>query len=338
MNTITFHTTPPPRRAVLAATLALAATALTTPLAAFAQAAPAAAWVADHPIKLVVPFPPGGGADVAARILAQAVGTKLGAPMIVENKGGAGGSIGSQIVGGSAPDGYTLLVASADTHSIYPHVYTRPRFQAQDFVAVAPITRIAYVFMGRPDVPAKTAAEAVALARNGKLSYASWGAGSAAHASMSLLIEAAKLPEMLHVPYSGAAPATQALMASQVDLMMVPMPLAVASRAKLTTFGVAAMQRSDALKDVPTLAEQGLPVDAEFWIGVLAPPKTPPNIAATIAARIHDAVSDPEVQAKLKALGMTPHTVRQPEFASYVKSEYARWGQVIRTAGIKIDD
>ena len=140
------------------------------------------------------------------------------------------------------------------------------------------------------------------------------------------------------MPYGGAAPATQALMASQVDLMMVPMPLAVASRSKLTTFGVAAQQRSDALKDVPTLAEQGLPVDAEFWIGVLAPPRTPQNIVATIAARMHEAVADPEVQAKLRALGMAPHTVTQPEFASYVKSEYARWGQVIGTAGIKIDE
>jgi tripartite-type tricarboxylate transporter receptor subunit TctC len=309
--------------------------------AAAALAAPALAqggWVAERPIRMVVPFPAGGGADIAARIVAQAVGNKLGQPMVVDNKGGAGGSIGSQLVQDAAPDGYTLLVASADTHSIYPHVYTKPRFQAQQFVAVAPITRIPYVLMGRPDLPAKNLPDLLALVKRGRVSYASWGAGSASHAAMSMFMGVAKVTDMLHVPYSGSAPAVQALMASQVDLMMVPMPLAVANRSRLTVYGVGAMQRSEALKDLPTLAEQGYPVDADFWIGVLAPPKTPLTVATAISARIHEAVADPEVQQKLRGLGMTPHLVSQPEFASYVAGEYGRWGQLIRTAGIRVDE
>jgi tripartite-type tricarboxylate transporter receptor subunit TctC len=295
-------------------------------------------WVPDKPVRLIVPFPAGGGADVAARIVAQAVGGRLGQPMIVENRGGAGGAIGSQVVQVAPPDGCTLLVGSADTHSIYPHVYAKPLFQATEFVAVAPITRIAYVLMGRPDLPARSVADVVALSRKGQLSYASWGPGSAAHAAMSLFTGVAHLAPMLHVPYTGAAPASQALMASQVDLMMVPMPLAVASRSKLSVFGVSAMQRSDALKDVPTLSEQGYAVDAEFWIGLLAPAKTPQAAVDAISSRVHEAVSEPEVQARLLQLGMTPHRVSQPEFAAYVAGEYARWGRVIKSAGIKIDE
>jgi tripartite-type tricarboxylate transporter receptor subunit TctC len=297
-----------------------------------------APWVAERPIKLVVPFPAGGGADVAARIVAQAVGTKLGQPIIVENRGGAGGAIGSQMVQKSPADGYTLLVASADTHSIYPHVYAKPGFQASEFVAVAPITRIAYVLMGRSDLPGKTTADVVALAKTSMLSYASWGAGSAAHAAMGMLSAAIGSPSMLHVPYAGSAPAAQALMAGQVDLMMMPMPLAVANRSRVKVFGVSAQQRSEAMKDVPTLAEQGFPVDAEFWIGLLAPKNTPPAAVAAISARIAEAVADPEVQKRLRGLGMAPHQLSQPEFSSYVQNEYVRWGQVIRTAGIKIDE
>jgi tripartite-type tricarboxylate transporter receptor subunit TctC len=324
------------RRACLRGTaaLALAAAGLNLPLAALAQGD----WVPDKPVKMVVPFPPGGGADVAARIVAQAVGNKLGQPLIIENRAGAGGAIGAQVVQAAPADGTTLLVASADTHSIYPHVYTKPRFAAQDFVAVAPITRIAYVLMGRPDLPAKNVQEVVALAKKGKLSYATWGAGSAAHAAMSLFMGVADLPQLLHVPYTGSAPAAQALMAGQVDLMMVPMPLAVNSRSKLTVFGVSAQQRSDAMKDVPTLAEQGFPVDAEFWIGVLAPPKTNPAAVATLSRRFQEAVADPEVQKKLRAQGMSPHQATQPEYARYVADEYKRWGEVIQKAGIKIDE
>jgi tripartite-type tricarboxylate transporter receptor subunit TctC len=328
--------TPRGRRTCLrhVAALALAAAGLNTPLAVLAQAE----WTPDKPVKMVVPFPPGGGADVAARIVAQAVGNKLGQPLIIETRGGAGGAIGAQLVQAAPADGTTLLVASADTHSIYPHVYTKPRFAAQEFVAVAPITRIAYVLMGRPDLPAKNIQEVVALAKKGKLSYASWGAGSAAHAAMSLFMGVADLPNLLHVPYTGSAPAAQALMAGQVDLMMVPMPLAVASRSKLTVFGVSAQQRSDAMKDVPTLVEQGFAVDAEFWIGVLAPPKTTPAAVATLAKRLQEAVADPEVQQKLRAQGMSPHQATQPEYARYVADEYKRWGEIIRKAGIKIDE
>lgn len=315
----------------------LASTALFTisPLAAMAADV---RWVAERPIKIVVPFPAGGGADVAARIVANAIGNKLGQPMIVENRGGAGGAIGSQVVQNAPADGYTLLVASADTHSIYPHVYTKPVFQVTEFVAVAPITRIAYVLMGRPELPARNASEVVALVKSSQISYASWGAGSAAHAAMGMFSAAIGMPSMLHVPYAGSAPAAQALMAGQVDLMMMPMPLAVGNRSRLKVFGVSAQQRSEAMKDVPTLAEQGIPVDAEFWIGLLAPKKTPSAALTAISARVAEAIADPEVQKKLRGLGMTPHQLSQPEFSNYVQNEYVRWGQVIKTAGIKVDE
>jgi tripartite-type tricarboxylate transporter receptor subunit TctC len=294
-------------------------------------------WVPDKPVRLIVPFPAGGGADVAARIVAQAVGGRLGQPMIVENRGGAGGAIGSQVVQVAPPDGCTLLVGSADTHSIYPHVYAKPLFQATEFVAVAPITRIAYVLMGRPDLPARSVADVVALSRKGQLSYASWGPGSAAHAAMSLFTGVAHLAPMLHVPYTGAAPASQALMASQVDLMMVPMPLAVASRSKLSVFGVSAMQRSDALKDVPTLSEQGYAVDAEFWIGLLAPAKTPQAIIDVLNRATVEVLDSAELKAKLQVQGAQPAPMTAHAFADFIRSETLKWAQVVKTAHARID-
>jgi tripartite-type tricarboxylate transporter receptor subunit TctC len=324
------------RRTLMRRAAGFTLTAVATPYAQLASAADPS-WLSERSIKFVVPFPAGGGADIAARMIAQAIGLKLGQPIVVDNKAGAGGAVGSQSVQTARADGYTLLVGSADTHSIYPHVYTRPIFQAQEFTAVAPITRIAYVLMGRPGLPAKNARELVTLASKSKLSYASWGAGSAAHAAMCMFMGAADLTDMLHVPYAGSAPAVQGLMGSQVDLMMVPMPLAVANRSRLTVFGVSALARIEAIKDVPTLAEQGYVVDANFWIGLLGPAKMPAAPVAAISARVMEAVGSSEVQEKLLGLGMVPHLLTQPEFASYVSSEYSRWGQVIRTAGIKID-
>lgn len=315
--------------------LGLAAACLTT-LGAPAVAAEAA-WKPEQPIRLVVPFPPGGGADVAARIVAQSVGDKLGKPLVVENKAGAGGSIGSRYVYTAAPDGYTLLVATADTHSIYPHVHASTNFNSQAFVPVAPITTISYVLAGRPDIDANSAKALVDQGKTKQLSYATWGAGSAAHAATGLFEKVTGLNDLLHVPYSGGGPASQALMGSQVDFLFVPVNIASSSKDRIKLLGVASDKRSDALPNVPTLAEQGYPVNAVFWIGVLAPPGTPTHIAETISKAIGETVEDPKVQEKLHGLGMVPHLGTQKEFAQYVANEYERWGKVIKDAGIRVD-
>lgn len=294
------------------------------------------AWTATKPIKLVVPFSPGGGADVAARLIAQSMEARLGQPVFVENKAGASGAIASDYVYGAAPDGSVLLVGTADTQSMNPHV-NKVRFDASKFVPVAGIAVIPFVLMGRPELPAADLPALLALMKSQSLTYSSSGAGAASHIDTSIFANSAKVTNLVHIPYQGAGPALQALAASQVDLMMVPMSSAVQYRSKLRTYGVASLARVDAIKDVPTLAEQGVPVNGDSWCGVLAPPGTPPAITAALSKAIRDTVAAPEMQKKLRDIGMTPVGLTQAEFQKFYGDEYLRWGDAIKAANLKTD-
>jgi tripartite-type tricarboxylate transporter receptor subunit TctC len=310
-------------------------------LASQTRIAAAEVWKAQRPIRLIVPYPAGGSTDIVARVLSQAIGDRLGQPIVVDNKSGAAGAIGSQIAYTAAPDGLTLIIGATDSHCIYPHVYTKPIFKAEEFVAVGPIGVIPFVLMARPDLEATTAPDVVKLAKQRQLTYASWGAGSASHLATVLFMRATGLPpeSMLHVPFTGSAPAAQAVSAGQVDLIFAPVPLVAGQKGRMKAIALIHPHRVEALPEVPTLAEQGVKVkmDGEFWMGVLAPPKTPANIVETTAAVFADAVALPEVKTRLAGLGIVPGTATPKEYAAFYQGEFARWGKVIKEAGIKLD-
>lgn len=330
-----------PSAKCIARRIALMAMAVTSMVSlpipsAHAQAAPA--WMANRPIRMIVPFPAGGGADVVARIIATAVGSKLGEPIIVDNKAGAGGAIGTEFVYNAPGDGYTIQMASVDNLSIYPNLYAKARYKGLEFTPVSPIVKINFVLMGRPGLAVKTVSDIVALSKQKQLSYSTYGVGSVSHVAMLKLISLAKLAPMTDVPYKGTGPAAQALLASEVDLMMVPAPLAVSYRSRLTMVGIAAPERSDALKDVPTLSEQGINIDTSAWIGIVAPPKLPAAIADSMSKRFAEVMADPEVQKRLTDQAMTPHIGTRQQFGNYLNDQYKLWGDVVRGANIKLED
>jgi tripartite-type tricarboxylate transporter receptor subunit TctC len=309
--------------------------ALCLALAASA-AAPALAqepWKPTRPIKIVVPFPPGGGGDIITRLVAKSMEASLGQAIVVENRPGASGSIGSDATYRAAPDGYTLLSASLDAQAMYPHVGNVP-FDPARFVPVGGMAQMPYVLMGRPDLPASNLSELRQLMRGKTLTYASGGSGSSLHVFAELLAREAGSP-LLHVPYQGAGPGIQALLGGQVDLMMVPLAVAPQHRAKLRAYGVTSAQRAEAMKDVPTLKEQGVNVVGDSWAALLAPPGTPESVVESLSQALRQAVGTPEVSQKLRELGMTPITMTRRDFAQFYGAEYRRWGDVIKSARIR---
>ena len=326
------------RRRALRLIHAAAVLVLAFALAPIAQAQTAEpTWTPTKPIKMILPYPPGGGSDTVARIVVQGLGNRLGQPVVIENRGGANGSIGTEVVYNAAPDGYTLLMSSADTYSMYPPLYPKVRFVSAEFVPITPSAKVNFVIMGRPDLPAKNLTELIALAKKTKLTYGTWGNGSGAHIAMSLF-QSVTGTEMIHVPFQGAAPAAQAAMAGQVDIAMMPMHLASSFKGKLTAFGVASDKRVQSVNDIPTLTEQGTPVLADAWVGVLAPPKTPAPIAAALAKAFSDTMADPEVNAKLNNVGLVPFAGTREQFATYLANDYAFWSKTIHAAGIKVEN
>jgi tripartite-type tricarboxylate transporter receptor subunit TctC len=315
-----------------------AAAALCLAPLARAQTASPSNWQAKQPIKLIVPYAAGGGVDIVSRILAKELGESLGAAIVVDNRPGASGALGSEIVYNAPPDGYTIEMSSADTHSIYPHVQPKMRFDAQAFTAIAPVVKISFVLMAKPDLPVKNVADVIKLAQQRGLFYSSWGVGTTSHVAMEMFRQATNISKMDNVAYKGAGPAVQALMAGEVDLMMVPTPLAVSFRSKLTVIGIAAPQRSEVLKDVPTLAEQGVNVDADAWIALIGPPKMPAAVVDAIYTQVSRVTAKLEVQKRLTDQAMSIHTATRAEFDRYLKSEYQRWGQVARAANIRLDE
>lgn len=294
-------------------------------------------WSPNRPVRLVVPYPAGGGTDIAARLVAGGVGNALGQPVVVENKAGANGVIAADYVFAANPDATTLLFGSGDVISISPHTYPKIQFKPSGFVPVAPIAKIGVVLAGRADIDAKTLPDLIARAKGREYSYAHWGAGSNGRIGIEIFQSQSGIKPMLGVPYTGTAPALAALLAGQVDLMLIPTPLVIASRSKLTVYGIASPERYPGLPDVPTLAELGYPVDANIWFGVLAPPGTPKDAVEAIQAQLTKVVHDPATQAKMKDMGLAPDTSPARQFGDFVNTENQRWGTVIKNAGIKIE-
>lgn len=314
--------------------LAIAALPVT---AALAQSYP------SKPIKLVVAWPAGGTTDATARIVAQRLGDRLSTPVVVENKGGANGRIGADYAAKSVPDGYTLFLTSAETHAINQHVFQRmPYDPVRDFVGVAPIAINSFAITARPDFPAKNVKEIVAMAKAspGKLTFASWGVASTSHVGMETFRLAAGT-DMLHVAYQGEAPAVTAMMAGQIDLMMLSTARAEVLRkeGKVKVYANTMATRSFVMPDIPSLKEEGFPgVVVANWFGIVAPAQTPDAIVAKLSTEIAALVKSPEVLAQFRALGLDAAPAMSPaEFEKFMKNESASWGGVIKRANIRLD-
>lgn len=325
------------RRALAALGAALALCALAGPVAA--QSYP------TRPIRLVVPYPPGGPLDTAARALAERLKEPLGI-VVVENRPGAGGNLGVDLVAKSAPDGYSLVIGAVATHAINPWLFSKlPYDPVRDF---APITLVAHVPNVLVMTPARaqqlnvnSARDLIAYARAnpGKLNYASGGNGSAGHMAGELLKSQARL-SAVHIPYAGAAPAQMGLLAGQTDFMFdnLASALAQVKAGKLRAFAVTTPRRSEAMPDVPTMAESGLPgFDVSTWFGVFAPAGTPPAIVDRLNGSFTTALRSPEMRERLARMGAEPAPMPAAEFAQFVRSELAKYEKVVKFSGARVD-
>jgi tripartite-type tricarboxylate transporter receptor subunit TctC len=308
-----------------------------------ALAAPAAAAdYPDHPIRLVVPFPAGGGADVLARTIMPRVAQELGTTIVIDNRPGAGGNVGAEYVARAAPDGYTLLYGTNGTHAINRTLYANTPFDpVRDFAPVSRMTQIAALLVVNPGVPANSVAELIAYAKAnpGKVFFASAGNGTTSHLAGELFKVAAQV-DIVHAPYRGGALAANDLMGGHVQMMIDVMPnvLPLARSGKLRGLAVTTAARVPTATEFPTVAESGLPgFEVSAWDGVLAPAGTPAAIVERLNAAIRAALADPEVRDALVARGAQPVAGTPDAFARHIAAESDKWARVVKQAGAKID-
>jgi tripartite-type tricarboxylate transporter receptor subunit TctC len=307
------------------------------PLAAAAQAS-------DFPnkaIRLVVPFPPGGATDAAARLVAVKMSEHWGQPVLVDNRAGAGGNVGSDLVAKAPADGYTLVMGVTGSHAINTSLYSKmPYDPVTDFVAVSQVAVVPNVLVVHPSVPAKNLAELVALAKKepGKLNYASLGNGTAAHLGMEMLKSEAGV-DITHVPYKGSAPAVSDLLAGQVQMMVDGLPSALPhiKAGKLRAIALTSLRRAPSLPDLPTISESYPGFYADAWSGLFAPKGTPQPVVDKLSAEVQRILKLPDVREKLAALGAEPVGSTQAEFTAHVKREIDKWAKVVKTSGAKVD-
>jgi tripartite-type tricarboxylate transporter receptor subunit TctC len=292
-------------------------------------------------VKFVVPFPAGGPADTMSRILTEKMATVLGQAIVIEPRAGAGGLTGIASVARAEPDGYTIAIAPAS--GLAMNVSLRddmPFHPLKDLALITQVVSVPEILVVNENVPVKSLAELVVLAKSqpGKLAFASTGPGGMPHLAMELLKLTAQI-DLVHVPYTGAAPAVNDLIGGHVQLMFADVPVLLGSiqSGKLRALAIGSQVRSPNLPAVPTTAELGMPqVEADNWYGLVAPMATPPAILAKIHSAAVEALHAPEVKDKLAALSAIAVGNPSQEFASYVKSEIERWGKVIAATGIRI--
>ena len=295
-----------------------------------------------YPSKPVVPYPPGGPLDTVARLLGQKVAECIGQPVIVENKPGAGGNIGADAVAKSPADGYTILMGAVATHAINPTLYSKiPYDPIKDFTPITLIGVTPNVLVINSALPVKDVREFIAYAKAnpGKLNFGSGSSGSAGHLAGELFKSMAGV-DMAHIPYKGAAPAMQDLIAGQIQLMFDNMASALpqVKGGKIRALAVTTPRRSIYAPDLPTIAESGLPgFDVSTWFGLFAPANTPKEAVARLHDEFVRALALPDVKEKFANLGIEPVGNKPEEFAAYIKAEAAKYGEVIRKSGARVD-
>ncbi len=321
-------TTTVSRRALLGAAALL-------PLAAPALAFP------DQPLRIVVPWNAGGATDVVTRALATAMAPVVGQPVVVDNRPGANGAVGAQFVAQARPDGHTLFVASAETHAVNPLVYQRLAYDPMaDFLPITLFADGPFALVVRSGLGTDTLEAFVALARSrpGALTYASWGIGSTSHLAAARVIAAAGI-DMLHVPYTGAAPAYTALVAAQVDAMFMNAgPAESLSRdGRVKVLGIGSSTRVPLLPNVPTLREQGMQLDAANWFGLVGPARMPAAAATRIAEASAEALRSPAAQEVFRTQGILPVTGTPDQARAFITADRERWAAVIRPLNLRLD-
>jgi tripartite-type tricarboxylate transporter receptor subunit TctC len=293
------------------------------------------------PIKLIVPYPPGGGTDVIARIVQEPLAKELGQQVIIDNRGGAGGSIGSALAAQSPSDGYTILF-TLSSHTINPAIYTKLPFDTEkDFSSVVTVASLPQILVANPNFPAKTVKEVIemAKAKPGSISYASVGNGSPGHLAGAMMATDAGV-DMTHIPYRGGGPAVTDVMAGQVPLLWVSIPAAAqfVKAGKLRALAVSTVKRSAVFPEVPTMVESGFKgFEVDSWYAMFVPAKTPQEIIDRINKAAVNVLSQPDVKERLlgqgaEAVGDTP-----AQLSGVVKKEIAKWKQVVKSANIKVD-
>lgn len=307
---------------------------------AAAQSAPAE--YPSKPIRFIIPFAPGGPADMIARPLAQRLTESWGQQIIIDTRAGAGGTIGAEALAKSAPDGYTLMLSTPGIIAVNPGLHSKLPFDTlRDFAGVTNAVSSANIMVVHPSLPVASVTDLIriARARPGQMSYASSGNGSASHLGTEMFKSMAKV-DINHVPYKGAAPGVIDLVGGHVQLMIIGIPVALPQvrSGKLKALGVTSLKRSVAAPDVPTLNDSGLPgYEVVNWYGVIAPAKTPRDIIAKLNAEMRRILHAPESKSRLQAQGFEPIADTPEEFDVYIRSELAKWTKVVKQAGIKPD-
>ena len=310
-------------------------------IVAFAPAAQAQTNFPNKPIRLIVPFAAGGTTDILGRVAAAELSKAFGTQAIVENRSGAGGNIGAEVVAKAAPDGYTLLVCTVGTHGINQALYNKLPFDpVKDFEPVTLLATVPNVLVVHPSVKANNVTELIALAREkpGKLNYASSGNGTSIHLSAELFKSMTRT-FMTHIPYRGSAPAITDLMGGQADLMFDNLPTALPfiKSGKLRALGVTTTKASVALPGVPPIADTLPGYEASSWFGIVAPAGTPKDIVQKINQALAKALQNPDVRERLINQGAEPIGNTPEQFGDYIKAELLKWSKVVKASGAKVD-
>jgi tripartite-type tricarboxylate transporter receptor subunit TctC len=295
----------------------------------------------SRPLRFILPFPPGGGTDILGRVIAERLAANLGQPVVIENRGGAGGNVGAEAAARSSPDGYTIVLA-APSLAISPSLYSKLNYDpVKDFAPVSLVATVPNVMVTHPSVPAQTLQEFIALVRSrpGGMNFGSGGSGTSNHLAGELfnIVTGTRL---VHVPYKGVNLAMNDVLSGQIHVVVIGVPAAAPhiKAGRLRALALIAPQRAAALPEVPTIAEAGLPdFEVTTWYGVLAPAGTPRPIVARLNAELVKIMHAPDTRERLAAMATDPRTSTPEEFAAYLKQEIAKWGEVVRKANLKAD-